>query len=250
MMTVERFRLKWLWLATVMMTLVASQLLTASRVLPDANWQDNDADRTELRVRLDDFNRHLLASTSATLTLENWCAEHHLTTNPKIVARVQDVPVKAISFRQRKRLKIARNEVVRYRRVALLCGDVVLSQADNWYVPSRLTAEMNHQLDTSDIPFGRAIRSLGPTRQTFSARILWSLSKKSDRKRSRNSPLAIPAHVIRHRALVLDAQGLPLAEVTENYTRAIVVFPEPPQIPVSSTERSSPNEIDRLNQHR
>jgi chorismate-pyruvate lyase len=249
MMMVERFRLKWFWLATVMMTLVASQLLLASPVLAVGNWR-SDADQAELQARLDDFNERLLASTSATLTLESWCAEHQLAANPKIVARVQDVPVKPVSSKQRTRLKIGRNEVVRYRHVALSCGDVVLSQADNWYVPSRLTAEMNLQLDTGDIPFGRVIRSLGPTRQTFTVGILWSPSKKADRQSSRNSPLSIPAHVIRHRAMVLDAQGLPLAEVTETYTRAIIAFPEPPHIPAPSTETSSPNEIDRLNQGR
>ena len=31
-----------------------------------------------------------------------------------------------------------------------MCGDQVFSEADNWYVPARLTAEMNHALDTTD----------------------------------------------------------------------------------------------------
>jgi hypothetical protein len=31
------------------------------------------------------------------------------------------------------------DEPVRFRRVPLKCGDHVLSEAENWYVPSRLT---------------------------------------------------------------------------------------------------------------
>ncbi len=36
----------------------------------------------------------------------------------------------------------------------------MLSEADNWYVPVRLTPEMNQALDTSDIAFGRAVQAL------------------------------------------------------------------------------------------
>jgi hypothetical protein len=39
--------------------------------------------------------------------------------------------------------------------VHLKCGERVLSEADNWYVPARLTKEMNQSLENSDIAFGR-----------------------------------------------------------------------------------------------
>jgi len=45
---------------------------------------------------------------------------------------------------------------VKYRRVQPSCGDHILSEADNWYVPRRLTPEMNRLLETTDVPFGRA----------------------------------------------------------------------------------------------
>jgi chorismate-pyruvate lyase len=35
---------------------------------------------------------------------------------------------------------------VRYRRVQLMCDDHVLSIAENWYVPARLSAQMSKLL--------------------------------------------------------------------------------------------------------
>ena len=48
-----------------------------------------------------------------------------------------------------------------------MCGSVVLSEADNWYVPSRLTPEMNRLLDTTDAPFGRVVQAVHFRRRTL-----------------------------------------------------------------------------------
>jgi chorismate-pyruvate lyase len=70
---------------------------------------------------------------------------------------------------QRQLLRVSATELVRYRRVRLICGDHVLSEADNWYVPARLTPEMNRLLDTTDIAFGRVVQPLKFRRRTLSA---------------------------------------------------------------------------------
>jgi hypothetical protein len=54
--------------------------------------------------------------------------------------------------------------------VQLWCGDRLLSEADNWYVPSRLTPAMNTALETTDTPFGKAVQELKPYRRTFPLR--------------------------------------------------------------------------------
>ncbi len=113
----------------------------------------------------------MLGSRSATLTLEKWCADHGMATEPKIVAqRVRGVE-KPASPEQRQRLQVGPDEAVRYRRVRLSCGAHVLSEADNRYVPARLTPEINRLLDTTDTPFGRAVQPLKPARQTFSVEL-------------------------------------------------------------------------------
>ena len=56
--------------------------------------------------------------------------------------------------RQRRELRVTQSDTVRYRRVKLLCRTLVLCEADNWYVPGRLTSEMNKSLATTDSPSG------------------------------------------------------------------------------------------------
>jgi len=182
--------------------------------------------QVELRAELDDFNAQLLASSSATVTLETWCAAHHLANNPHIVAHLIDHAPKSASHTIRQQLHVGPKDVLRYRHVALSCGDHTLSEADNWYVPSRLTPEMNHQLETSDIPFGRVIKPLGATRRTLSATLLWQSLKtralSTDRYHTIDHPhFSLPAHLLRHRAVLITPQGLPIAEVVETYTKAL-----------------------------
>ena len=112
----------------------------------------------------------ILAAHSATFALESWCADHKLAADPHLVAERLPVPDKPPTAAQRARLAIGPDEPVRYRRVRLACGGRVLSEADNWYVPARLTPEMNATLDGTRTPFGRVVRPLAPVRSTVSVR--------------------------------------------------------------------------------
>jgi len=156
---------------------------------------------------LKSLDAELRAADSATAVLQSLCARNHLADPPRIRAEQDRIASAAITTRQRRRLAIGPDEPVVYRRVKLLCGDHLLSQAENWYVPSRLTPDMNAALTTTDMPFGTAIRPLAPSRRHLSTQWLW---------RGRG---VAPAQLLRHRALVLDGAGRPLAEVVETYQR-------------------------------
>ena len=99
---------------------------------------------------LQTLNADLLSHDSATLTLERWCRDHRLADPPRVVARRVRGADKAIPDELRASLAIDAGEPIAYRHVQLVCGDHVFSEADNWYVPSRLTADMNYQLDDTD----------------------------------------------------------------------------------------------------
>ncbi|MCJ2086497.1 hypothetical protein MKK88_10915 [Methylobacterium sp. E-005] len=116
------------------------------------------------------LRERILASDSATLALEGWCAEHRLAADPHLVAQRLPGPDKPLTAAQRARLAIGPDEPVRYRRVRLVCGTHVMSEADNWYVPARLTPEMNALLDETRTPFGRVVRALAPVRRTVAVR--------------------------------------------------------------------------------
>ena len=195
-----------------------------------SGWPDTPLARTQALAELQTLNANLLSHPSATLTLEQWCSDHHLVPQAKILAeRVhgQDKPLPAAD---RALLGIGADEPVRYRRVALRCGDIVLSDADNWYVPSRLTPEMNAQLDHSDAPFGKVVQALHFHRQTLSADLLWSpLPTGWDAgvatPAASSGKLQIPEHVLQHRAVLFDAQNQPFSLVVESYTHAVLIPP-------------------------
>jgi chorismate-pyruvate lyase len=201
---------------------------------PDG-WQDNFTTRLEALALLQSFNANLLSDNSATLTLDRWCAAHRLATPSAVVAdRVPNVD-KPPTAELRQILRVSESEQVRYRRVQLRCGAHVLSEAENWYVPSRLTAEMNHALDSTNIPFGRAVQALNFRRQTLSAQLLWSplpdgweMGIACGPARTSSTTLRIPSEVLQHRAILTLPDGTPFSTVIETYTDDLLAFPEPP----------------------
>ena len=112
----------------------------------------------------------ILASHSATLALDSCWADYKLAGDPHLTAERLPVADKPLTAAPRARLMIGPDEPVRYRRVRLACGGRVLSEADNWYVPARLTAAMNATLDGTRTPFGRVVRPLAPVRNTVEVR--------------------------------------------------------------------------------
>ena len=199
---------------------------------PAAPWRDNFTTRLEALALLQSLNADLLSHDSATLTLDRWCGSHRLATPAKIVAeRVRDVE-KQPTAEQRELLGVSATEPVRYRRVRLRCGERVLSEADNWYIPARLTPEMNQALDSSDIAFGRAVQALQFRRRTLSATMLWSplpegweMAAPERLKSSR--ALEVPPQVLQHKAVLTLPDGTPFSEVVETYTSEVLGFPEP-----------------------
>jgi len=156
------------------------------------------------------LDAELRASPTATQVLERRCAALGLADPARVHAEVQRGRVVASASPARGRLKVGKTEMLGYRKVRLMCGQHVLSVATNWYVPARLTDAMNAALDGGDVPFGRVILPLGPTRRTLST---WRV------KPGRVPPGGV---VVRHRAIVLDASGRPLAEVVEHYQRVLL----------------------------
>jgi len=195
-------------------------------------WPNTFLARLEALALVETLNATLLAARSATFTLDKWCADHKFSGETKVHARLArdvDIPITA---EQRRRLQIGDDEPVKFRHVELACGDRVLSEADNWYVPSQLTAEMNRLLETTDIPFGRAVADLKPFRQTLAAEILWR--PLDDGWELRAPPadkpgqvLEIPLKLFEHRALLYAPDLRPIAEVDETYTRENLAFAPP-----------------------
>jgi hypothetical protein len=193
-------------------------------------WPDSFVGRLEAFALIEQLNGELLAGRSATATLESWCAAHHMADPARLTAILDRDANKPASAADRAALDVEPDEPVRYRHVRLACSTHVLSEAENWYVPSRLTADMNHQLETTDTPFGRAVQDLHPVRQTLSVERLWSplpdgWERLPQSSASRKGMLTLPPFLFRHRAVLYDTQHHPIALVVESYTGETLRFP-------------------------
>ena len=177
------------------MTLAAGSLLIAACA---------DDNRGEL---LNAFEANLTAHDSATEALRLWCAARGLARDPVITAqfvRGSDQPPPAGLHTL---LEVTSDEPLGYRHVRLSCAGAVLSEAHNWYVPARLTPEMNRALAQTDTPFGKVAAALHFTREPQSA--------------VPGPNHSCPGGVIStHRALLRLPDGRPLAMVVECYTIA------------------------------
>ena len=195
-------------------------------------WPNTFLARVEILALLQTLNANLLGHDSATQILGEWCREHRLAADPQIVVqRVHSDPLPA-SEAQRHDLRVAPTDEVRFRHVRLLCGSLVLSEADNWYVPGRLTAAMNQQLETTDAPFGAVVRELHFQRHTLATRLLWQplapgweMGARSEETRA--ALLVVPEHVLEHRAVLSLPDGTPISEVIETYTGNVLAFAPP-----------------------
>jgi hypothetical protein len=210
--------------------------LSLAHAEPSAPWPDTPVARLEALALIETLNAEILASRSATLTLETWCADHGLAgaAEPKIVARQVAGKERPPTPEQRQRLEVGPSEEIKVRHVQLLCGDRVFSEADNWYVPARLTAEMNRLLETTATPFGKAVQDLHPYRRTFAATVLWPpLPEGWETRplpaapRDAAKSLPMPDALFEHRAVLYTEDGKPFSEVDEVYQRALLDFPPP-----------------------
>jgi hypothetical protein len=155
----------------------------------------------------------LASRPSATAVLQARCDARHPSGARRITATLlPPTDTAAATADIRARLGVGFTEPLRTRHVALACGGEIFSEAFNWYVPSRLTPDMNRTLETTHTPFGRAVASLHFTRETLSSRLLPPQAGVRDDARE---------PVLENRGLLRRARdGLPIALVIETYRSA------------------------------
>lgn len=156
---------------------------------------------------LERFEGTLAARDSATQALGEWCSTRKIAEPPVIRALADRQAGEPASAAVRSALGVGADEPIAFRHVRLTCGDTVLSDAKNWYVPGRLTTAMNATLETSDTPFGKAVAPLGFHRERLEQR----------RGRAAECPAGT---VLSHRAVLKLADGRAISLVVECYTQA------------------------------
>src|SRR5262245_55373529 len=199
-------------------SVITAALVMSVQAQEMAQWPDTYVARLEALALMQTLNAEILASRSATASLEAWCRDHRLAPEPKVIAQAMPGASPAATPEQRRRLEVGEQDDVRYRHVQLRCGARLLSDAENWYVPQRLTAEMNRLLDTTTTPFGRAVEALDPYRRTFAVTLLWTplpagWEHTSAAAAASTGTLTIPDALFEHRALLYTREHRPFSEV-------------------------------------
>lgn len=174
-------------------------------------------DIAALAAELERFDALMRSSGSATATLTEWMRARAMRAQVDVVAHVRADQAADLPAGLAQRLKLTDAGSIAYRRVWLSCEGRVLSVAENWFVPERLTSVMRQQLAAGKIPFGNVIKPFTPVRRTLSSRKLWSPSDEQAAACSR-----LPTTLLHHHAIVSDRLGLPICEVSEIYTRNIL----------------------------
>ena len=159
---------------------------------------------------LERLKSDLLSNSSATQVLTKWCGDLRLASPPVIRAERDAAAARAPTPEITALLAARPDETIRYRHVRLMCGTHLLSEADNWYRPSQLTADMNRTLDNTDVPFGAVVRPLNFHRKALGT------TMAADRQ----SPLQV-------RALLLTETEVPFSLVVENYSRDLIAGSPP-----------------------
>jgi hypothetical protein len=180
-----------------------------------------------IREELARFEAALRGSGSATGVLTRWIAERTGGADVRLTAHVRSTVPDALSPAMLERLEVGDAGNVAYRRVWLAYAGRVFSIAENWYVPDRLSPEMNERLATDAAPFGTVVEPLMPVRETLFSQCLWPSDEiggegsRRDGGELASTLVRLPPTVLRHAALVRARTGEPICEVSELYTRNI-----------------------------
>ncbi|WP_165760057.1 hypothetical protein [Acetobacter cibinongensis] len=197
-------------------------------------WRNTLPHRRMLAALVNQLDHALLVTESATRTLEDWSRHHALATNPAIRAERNPHAARPCPPHLCDHLNVSPTEahrLLRYRHVRLMCGANVLSQADNWYRANLLSPNMNKDLETTDIPFGRIAAQLGFTRHAIATEPLWTPLpdgwKPPHTPENNEALLEIPPLLFRHQAVLRQMDGTPFSAVIETYTADLLRFAPP-----------------------
>ena len=212
---------------------------TASNGQKPGTWPTDIVARLEAAALLQTLNVELLTNDNTERTLGAWCVSHRLSTRPTIaterVSDAEEIPTEV----QRKMLAASTKDSVRHIKVRVLCGSVVLLEADNWYLPARISPQWNASIERTEWPLEAAVQTGHFRRRILSASLLWpplpelkELASGEAQGRAQSGAVQpLPARVLAHHLLVLLPDGAPFGEVEENYTGGVLPTPYPNLLP-------------------
>ena len=192
-------------------------------------------DRSQDWESMHTLSERILRADSASEELERWCGERSIGDGRIVALCARQAAPEALDHASLEALypRNVRGQT-RFRRVRLVTADIVAVEALNWYFPDNLTTEICETLETTNIPFGRAIKALKPKRRTF-------LVRRCTPEQLVNAQGSIgpTGTAFEHRAVVYGEDDAPLAVVHERF-RAVLVCGVPEFV---SSRPQTPEEL-------
>jgi len=174
------------------------------------------------------LSERILRTNSATDELERWCRDNAIGDGQIVALCDRDARPEALDDESLEALYPYQcRDKTTFRKVRLATAGIAVVDALNWFFPNNLSSDIREQLETSAIPFGRAIRHLNPKRRSFLVRRC-TPAQLVDAAQSID-PTAV---AFEHRAVVYRDDDVPLAVVHEHF-RAILVYRFPELVPTS-----------------
>ncbi len=199
--------LLWLW---SLGTLCLMGGCASNSLLPETEHRSLETEMLRLEVEL-------LSHNSATLVLQDWCKSHGISVPSSLVAEPLEKSLKPPPKEVLAWLRATPETDIHHRRVALRCGPVVLSIADNWFRADALSPAMLNTLATTREPFGTVVKPLGFQRQLLHLRPLWIPDRNLD-----VPTYPLPALLFEISAVLKNQAGDPFSVVIERYTRDVL----------------------------
>jgi hypothetical protein len=175
-------------------------------------------DRSKDWESMQALSERILRANSSSEELERWCSERNIGDGRIVALCARHTAPGALDHASLEAL-YPRNlrGPTRFRRVRLVTADIVAVEALNWYFPDNLTTEICETLETTNIPFGRAIKALNPKRRTFLVRRC-----TPEQLIDAQGSIGPTGTAFEHRTVVYGEDDAPLAVVHERF-RAVLV---------------------------
>jgi hypothetical protein len=173
---------------------------------------------------LAEFKRLLLASDTATAVIIDWC--RRVRPGALFVAVLFDREARPGEYDGP--LAIGVDETLHRRCVRLSWAGKVVSEAENWYVPQRLPADVLAVLNRGDASFGAVVARLSPRRTTIAALSCDELrhggpaAQRCLAQLAQSDAFSPPDAFVLHINAVMTASGQALAELREHYRRELL----------------------------
>ena len=168
-----------------------------------------------------ELSASLLRASTAREALFFWCEAHGISSGPITVVRREPKELNDPDDDMLEELRPRRDECIAHRSVRLMRGRILLSEADDWFIPDRLPTDIGGVLEATNAPFGAAVARLWPSRRTYFVSFAEWMTDDTGNA-GRLASLSSSMTILEHKTVVADRNRRPLSVTSERYCLSLM----------------------------